>query len=107
MEQCQTQSIVIWFIPTIFTVIHDRNAIFACIVSQVGPVLSINLISGQRIITSLNTTDAKIVSRFFVIKIQRKFCFQKSVGRLPVDFVIKVYTISQFSFVKTNILAKY
>ena len=106
MKQCQAKGIAVGVVPAIFAVVHNRDAILAIVVSQVRPILRIHFISGQHVIASLNTADAKVISRFLIINIQGKFGFQKGIGRLPVDFIIEVYAIGQFAFVEADILAE-
>ena len=87
MEQSKTERIVRRFIPSVFSVIHNRNSIVPLAVGQISPVMSVNLICCHCIISTLHTTQRQVISSIRIRHSKREFRFQQRICRAPVYFI--------------------
>ena len=106
MQQGQTDGIVVRLVPTVFAVVQNRDSVAVVPVGQVSPLMCIYFVGGGCVVASFDATDTQIVRSVFVGDIQREFCFQQPVGRLPSDFVVEVDAVGEVAFIKPDVLSE-
>ena len=106
MQQCQTEGIIVWLVPTVLGIVHHGYPVIVALVGQVGPIMRVHFVCIDLVVASFYVTDTQVVSSLFVVHAQWEFGLQQSIGRVPVDFVVEVDTIGQCTFVQTDVLTE-
>ena len=104
IQESKPQRMVVRFIPSVFAVVHHRNAVTAIRRRNVGPLLGYHLILVICIAAASDITYAKVVCSYFIRHIHWELGFKEGIPFVPVYLVTNIYPVILSSFRKSYIL---
>ena len=104
IQESKPQRMVVRFIPSVFAVVHHRNAVTTISRRNVGPLLGYHLILVISIAAAFDITYTKIVCSYFIRHIHWKLGFKEGIPFVPVYLVTNIYPVILSSFRKSYIL---